>query len=470
MTVQKFHQQNPDELDIDPNLLSRFDKPGPRYTSYPTADRFVEAFDEAAYHQTLENRGRQRSLRPVSLYLHLPFCDSICYYCACNKIITRKRDRATEYVGYIAREMDLVVQSLGTRQTVEQLHWGGGTPTFHSLAEMTQIMGLIRRNFDLTPDGEFSIEIDPRTVNSETMACLAQLGFNRISMGVQDFDSRVQVAVNRVQSVEQTAFAVTEARQHGIRSISFDLIYGLPQQTTEGFSASLGHVLRMSPERIALYGYDHLPRVFKPQRRINEAQLPTPATRVALMVLAIQTLTNAGYVYIGMDHFAKPDDELTQAKLQGRLHRNFQGYSTRANTDLVGIGVSAISSVGATYSQNFRDLPAYYDSLDRGILPVMRGLALTPDDLARRTVIQALMCHFELCISAVEIACMIDFRRYFAAELADLEELARLGLVAIEGDYINVTARGRLLVRPICMVFDRYLRAAEQRARYSQVV
>ncbi len=470
MTVHKLNHPPSDDLVIDPALLSRFDKPGPRYTSYPTADRFVEAFDEPAYRQTLEQCGRERSRRPLSLYLHLPFCDSVCYYCACNKIVTRKHDRGTEYIGYIAREMEMVRQQLGSRPVVEQLHWGGGTPTFHSLDEMTRLMGIIRRNFDLTPDGEFSIEIDPRTVSRETMACLAQLGFNRISMGVQDFDHDVQMAVNRVQSVEQTELAVSEARQHGIRSVSFDLIYGLPLQSVEGFSATLGEVLRMEPDRIALYGYAHLPGVFKPQRRINEADLPTPATRVALMILAIHTLTDAGYVYIGMDHFAKPDDELAQAKVQGRLHRNFQGYSTRANTDLIGIGVSAISSVGASYSQNFRDLADYYDRIDRGILPVMRGLSLAPDDLARRTVIQALMCHFELCISSVEIACMIDFRNYFATELADLAEFADLGLVEVNGDWITVTPRGRLLVRPICMVFDRYLRAAQQRARYSQVV
>jgi oxygen-independent coproporphyrinogen-3 oxidase len=470
MTDIGFSPHGSDDLVIDPDLLSRFDKPGPRYTSYPTADRFVEAFDESAYRVALAKRELDGSTKPVSLYLHLPFCASICYYCACNKIITKKRDRAAEYVDYLGREMAMVAAQVGARQSVEQLHWGGGTPTYHNVGEMTEIMAATRQHFDLRPDGEYSIEIDPRTVNRETMQVLAGLGFNRISMGVQDFDRSVQQAVNRIQSVEQTELAVTEARQHGIRSVSFDLIYGLPRQNLAGFAATLSEVLRMSPDRIALYGYAHLPGVFKPQRRINEAELPTPATRVELMVLAINTLTTAGYVYIGMDHFAKPDDELARARLQGRLHRNFQGYSTRANCDLIGIGVSAIGSVGATYSQNFRELPDYYDRIDRGMLPVMRGIALSPDDLARRTVIQALMCHFALCISSVEIACMIDFRRYFATEMSDLEELARLGLVEIEADWIIVTPRGRLLVRPICMVFDRYLRAAQQRARYSQVV
>jgi len=459
-----------EDLVIDPELLSRFDKPGPRYTSYPTADRFVEAFDETAVRGALEKSRRERGGQPVSLYLHLPFCASICYYCACNKIITRKRGRATEYVGYLRREMAMLAQQAGQRLSVDQLHWGGGTPTFHSADEMVAIMAATREFFDLGPDGEYSIEIDPRSVKPETMQVLAGIGFNRISMGVQDFDHDVQQAVNRIQSVEQTELVVSEARRRGFKSVSFDLIYGLPRQNPAGFAQTLQHVLRMAPDRIALYGYAHLPGVFKPQRRIAVAQLPTASERVALMVLAISTLTAAGYTYIGMDHFAKPDDELARARLQGRLHRNFQGYSTRANCDLIGLGVSAISSIGATYSQNFRELPDYYDRVSRDMLPVMRGIALTADDLARRTVIQALMCHFEFCISSIEIACMLDFRRYFAAELTDLAEFERLGLVEIEADAIIVTARGRLLVRPICMVFDRYLRAAQQRARYSQVV
>ena len=457
-------------LVVDPDLLRRFDRPGPRYTSYPTADRLVEAFGPDQYRLSLENRVIGGFRRPLSLYVHLPFCDTICYYCGCNKIITKDHGRSAKYLRYLRKEVELVSGLLGKGERVTQLHWGGGTPTFLDQAELAELMQIIRDNFTLAPDGEYSIEVDPRSATAETVALLGSLGFNRISVGVQDFDAEVQRAVNRVQSEVQTRGVIEAARASGFVSVNLDLIYGLPRQNAERFARTLDKVLDISPDRIALYNYAHLPTVFKPQRRISEAELPGPEGRLELQTLGIRTLTEAGYVFIGMDHFAKPDDELALAQRRGHLHRNFQGYSTRAECDLIGLGISAIGGVGPAYIQNFRTLDEYYDALDNGVLPVMRGLALNPDDLVRRAVIQALMCHFALSFRAIEIAHLIDFRRYFATELRELQEYRELGLVEIEDDWITVTPRGRLMVRAICMVFDQYLRNAQQRARYSKVI
>jgi len=461
---------DPNELVIDPEVLRRFDRPGPRYTSYPTADRFVEAFDAAAYRRALEAHRASGRPRGLSLYVHLPFCSTICYYCACNKVITKDRGRAAKYVRYLGRELDLVAGSLGPDERVGQLHWGGGTPTFLAHDEMRTLMDMIRSRFPLAGDGEHSIEVDPRSAGPDTIALLGALGFNRLSVGVQDFDEDVQRAVNRRQSCEETAAVVEAARAHGFSSVNLDLIYGLPRQDPARMERTLAKVLRLAPDRIALYNYAHLPGTFKPQRRIAEGELPSAAGRIDLAVLAMRTLTEAGYRYIGMDHFALPGDELAQAQRLGHLHRNFQGYSTRAECDLVGLGISAIGSIGPAYSQNVKTLDEYYDRLDRHELPVMRGIELAADDLVRRAVIQALMCHFELAIESIEIAYLVDFERYFAAELADLRELEALGLVDIGGGWISVTPRGRLVVRGIAMVFDRYLRRAETRARYSKLV
>jgi oxygen-independent coproporphyrinogen-3 oxidase len=458
------------ELVVDPEVLRRFDRPGPRYTSYPTADRFVEAFDATAYQRALEARRTSGRARGLSLYVHLPFCSTICYYCACNKVITKDRGRAAKYVHYLGREIDLVGDLLGPDDRVGQLHWGGGTPTFLPDDDLRALMGMIRSRFPLADDGEYSIEVDPRSASPATIALLAEVGFNRLSVGVQDFDPDVQRAVNRRQSFEETAAAIEAARAHGFKSVNLDLIYGLPRQDPVRMGETLAKVLRLAPDRIALYNYAHLPGTFKPQRRIAESELPSATARIDLAMLAMQTLTEAGYRYIGMDHFALPDDELAQAQRRGHLHRNFQGYSTRAECDLVGLGISAIGTVGPTYCQNVKTLEEYYDRLDRRELPVMRGVELSADDLVRRAVIQALMCHFELAIESIEIAYLVDFERYFAAELADLRELESLGLVEIGGKWITVTPRGRLVVRGIAMVFDRYLRLAETRARYSKLV
>ena len=459
-----------DMLEIDPDLLRNFDRPGPRYTSYPTADRLVEAFGPDQYRLSLEKRVIGGFRRPLSLYVHLPFCDTICYYCGCNKIITKDHGRSAKYLRYLRKEVDLVSSLIGRGERVTQLHWGGGSPTFLDQAELVELMQIIRGHFSLAPDGEYSIEVDPRSANRETIALLGSLGFNRISVGVQDFDAEVQRAVNRVQSEDKTRAVIAAARANGFQSVNLDLIYGLPKQNAERFARTLEKVLEINPDRIALYNYAHLPTVFKPQRRINEAELPKPEGRIELLTMGIRTLTDAGYVYIGMDHFAKPEDELAVAQRHGHLHRNFQGYSTQAECDLIGFGISAIGSLGPAYIQNYRTLDEYYDSLDHGVLPVMRGLALNSDDLVRRAVIQALMCHFSLSFRAIEIAHLIDFRRYFATELRDLDEYRALSLVELEEEWITITPRGRLMVRAICMVFDQYLRNAEQRARYSKVI
>ncbi|NMG65682.1 oxygen-independent coproporphyrinogen III oxidase [Azoarcus indigens] len=457
-------------LIFDPQLIRRFDINGPRYTSYPTADRFVEAFDASALQDWLGKRAVGGMSRPLSLYFHIPFCNTICYYCACNKIITKDHARSSKYLKYLAKEIEMQAARLGGTKQVTQLHLGGGTPTFLSHEEMQQLLDSVRAHFNLVPNGEYSIEVDPRKVGYDTIAFLSDLGFNRMSVGVQDFAEDVQEAVNRIQSFEETKLVIDAARTTGFRSISLDLIYGLPKQNVISFNRTIEQVLELAPDRISLYSYAHLPGLFKPQRRIIPIQLPSADSKLQILQLAIRRLTEAGYVYIGMDHFAKPDDELTVAQRQGRLHRNFQGYSTQAECDLLAFGVSAIGKIGPVYSQNVKTLDEYYDALDQDELPVLRGIELTADDLLRRSIIQALMCHFELSIQSIEIAHLIDFRSYFAEELADLAEMEAAGLVKMDGDWISVMPAGRLLVRGIAMIFDRYLRADRERARYSRVI
>lgn len=457
-------------LVFDPQIIRRFDVNGPRYTSYPTADRFVEAFDAEAAKLWLGKRNIGGISRPLSLYFHIPFCNTICYYCACNKIITKDHGRSAKYLKYIAREVALQSEYLDGEHEVVQLHWGGGTPTFLSHDEMRQLMEVTRRHFRLVEGGEFSIEVDPRKVDDATVSLLGELGFNRMSVGVQDFDENVQRAINRIQSEAETGSVIRAARASGFKSISVDLIYGLPKQTVMGFNRTLERVIAMDPDRLSIYNYAHLPSLFKPQRRIAEADMPSADTRLQILALAIKKLTDAGYVYIGMDHFAKPDDELAVAQRQGRLHRNFQGYSTYADCDMLSFGISSISKVGPTYSQNVKTLDEYYDRLDAQILPVFRGIELNADDILRRAIIQALMCHFELSIESIESAHLIDFKRYFAAELEDLREMQAAGLVKVDDEWITVLPPGRMLVRAISMAFDRYLRADRQRTRYSKVI
>ena len=461
-----------DNFVFDPNIIRRFDVNGPRYTSYPTADRFVEAFDSDAAKLWLGKRNIGGISRPLSLYFHIPFCNTICYYCACNKIITKDHGRSAKYLKYLGKELALQSASLegdGPHEAI-QLHWGGGTPTFLSHDEMRQLMAETRKHFKLLEGGEYSIEVDPRKVDTETVALLGELGFNRMSVGVQDFDERVQVAVNRIQTEEETANVITAARANGFKSISVDLIYGLPFQTVMGFNRTLERVLAMDPDRLSIYNYAHMPTLFKPQRRIADNDLPAPDTKLQILQLAIKKLTEAGYVFIGMDHFAKPDDEMAVAQRQGRLHRNFQGYSTHADCDMLSFGISSISKVGPTYNQNVKTLDEYYDRLDAHILPVFRGIELNADDILRRSIIQALMCHFELSIESIESAHLIDFHKYFAEELADMKEMEAAGLLKVDREWITVLPPGRMLVRVITMLFDRYLRADRERKRYSKVI
>lgn len=456
---------------VSPELLRRFDVPGPRYTSYPTADRFVEAFRDREYVLALTQRrlGGATAL-PLSIYVHIPFCESLCYYCACNKIITKHHERAELYLDYLGKEVDLHVAQLGAGQPVSQLHLGGGTPTFLSDDGLRRLMAMLQRSFALTPGGEYSIEIDPRTVDAGRLALLAELGFNRLSFGVQDFDPKVQKAVHRIQPAEQVFALVETARTLGFESVNVDLIYGLPRQTPESFDKTLALVEQLRPDRIALYAYAHLPDRFKPQRRIHAEELPGAEAKLSMLSRSLDALMGAGYVYVGMDHFALPTDALAVAKRQGRLHRNFQGYSTQPDCDLIGLGVSGIGRIGATYSQNAKTLEEYYDFLDRGRLPVVRGLALSRDDLIRRAVIMALMCQGELLFEPVEQAWLIDFRKYFAVELEHLEGLAAHGLVVLGPEGIQVTAMGWFFVRGIAMEFDRYLQADRNRARFSRII
>jgi len=457
---------------ISEDLIRQYDVSGPRYTSFPTADRFVEAFTAEDYVMALEQRrgGAAALALPLSLYIHIPFCESLCYYCACNKIITKHHDRAIAYLRYLEIEVNLHTQHLGRGQVVSQLHLGGGSPTFLSDDELRALMAMLRRNFSFAPGGEYSIEIDPRTIDVARLDVLAELGFNRLSFGVQDFDPVVQKAVHRVQPAEQVFALVAAARARGFESVNVDLIYGLPSQTPESFDRTLAQINELKPDRIALYAYAHLPERFKPQRRISSTDIPSAAAKVAMLARSMAAFMGAKYVYIGMDHFALPNDSLAVAKRQGRLHRNFQGYSTQPDCDMIGFGVSSIGRVGATYSQNAKTLEEYYDYLDQGQFPVVRGLALSRDDLVRRAVIMALMCQGQLSFESIELAYLIDFRLYFAKELEILKAQVEQGLVQLDATGIQVTAKGWFFVRAVAMVFDRYLQADRTRAKFSKIL
>ncbi|MDZ7812805.1 MAG: oxygen-independent coproporphyrinogen III oxidase [Ideonella sp.] len=455
------------------NLLRRFDVPGPRYTSYPTADRFVEAFGEAEYLQALQQRAQGATVggrKPLSVYVHIPFCESVCYYCACNKVITKHHERGAEYIDVLEAEIALHRRALEEHPSVTQLHFGGGSPTYLSDDELRRVMASLGAAFKLVPGAEVSIEVDPRTANTERLGALKAMGFNRISFGVQDLDPLVQKAVHRVQSVESIQALMLDARALGFESINVDLIYGLPQQTPEGFARTISQIGEMRPDRVALYAYAHLPARFKPQRRIHAEQLPAPENRVAMLQGAISGFLAQSYVYIGMDHFALPNDSLANAKRQGRLHRNFQGYSTHADCDLIGLGVSSIGRMGATYSQNAKTLPEYYDAVRQGRFPVVRGLALTRDDQLRRAVIMALMCQGRLEYESLELAHLLKVSEYFQAELDRLTPFIEMGLVSMEPGAIQVTAQGWFFVRAIAMIFDKHLQADRVREKFSRII
>ena len=457
--------------EFDRELIASLPTSGPRYTSYPTADRFHAGFAAGDYIEVLAKRhSSETKNKALSLYIHIPFCDTICYYCGCNKIITKDKTRADEYLNYLEREMDLLAPHLNGKQPLAQLHFGGGTPTFLSDGQLDRVFAMIHRHFNLLPDGEYSIEIDPRKVSRETVLHLGRLGFNRMSVGIQDFDPKVQQAVNRIQTVEETRTVIEAAREAGFKSVSVDLIYGLPHQSLESIKPTIDTVLGLDPDRLALYHYAHLPHIFKPQRRIDTAAVPNSEEKLDILQYAVQRLTEAGYVFIGMDHFAKPDDELSVALREGFLQRNFQGYSTYADCDLIAIGVSAIGKIGNTYEQNERNITDYYAAIDQGRLPIMRGYQLNKDDILRRNIIQDLMCRFALEYTDYDKTLDIPFDRYFAAELADLRQLAQLGLVKLSPDNLTVTPKGRFLIRNIAMIFDYHLRHKETKAKYSQTV
>jgi oxygen-independent coproporphyrinogen-3 oxidase len=453
------HSTAAPSVEFDPELITRLNQMGPRYTSYPTADRFQARFGAADYRAAAEHCGGGTAARPLSLYVHIPFCESLCYYCACNKLITTDHSKAVTYLDYLKREIAMQGRLFAGKNVVSQLHFGGGTPTYLSDAQMDDLLASLRQWFDFAPDseGEYSIEVDPRTVSAERVAVLRRQGFNRLSLGVQDFDPEVQKAVNRIQPEAMTTDLIKAARVAGFRSVSIDLIYGLPKQSAATIATTLEKVIAADPDRIAIYNYAHMPNLFKSQRLIVDADLPTPEAKLAMLGLCIARLCAAGYVYIGMDHFAKPDDDLALAQRQGGLQRNFQGYSTHAEADMVALGVSAISAVNGTYSQNEKSLTAYYAGMDKQELPIARGIALGADDLLRRSLIGQLMCDFALSYSTLTLPAGATFADYFAPELVRLGELERDGLLLIGREGLVVTPKGRLLIRNVCMVFDRYL-------------
>ncbi len=456
---------------FDLALIKKYDKAGPRYTSYPTAPMFHEGIGPKDYAETLRRVAAQDA--PLSLYIHIPFCNTVCYYCGCNKIVTKQYERAVPYLERLLKEIDLVADTLGDcTRPVTQLHFGGGTPTFMSNDQLRTIMDHLRRRFHFVPkdQGEFSIEIDPRECDADTVRVLEEIGLNRMSMGVQDFDPIVQKAVNRIQSKEETLRVLHEARAHGFESINIDLMYGLPHQSVETFDRTLDTIIEFSPDRIALFNYAHLPHMFMPQRRIDEAALPSPQEKLNILEHSINKLLDAGYVFIGMDHFAKPDDELTIAQREGKLYRNFQGYSTQADCDLIGLGITSIGYVGGGFFQNHKDMEAYTDAVDRGVFPVFRGYRLSDEDHLRRQVIMRLMCDFRLDYPAFEEQFGIDFREHFADALAQLAEMEADGLVELREDGLTVLPAGRLLIRNIAMAFDEYLQKKKEGTSFSKVI
>ena len=458
---------------FDAELLRRYDRPGPRYTSYPTAPQFHSGFGEAQFRQAAQLSNDDPIPRRLSLYVHVPFCFSPCFYCGCNRIITRDHSRADAYLSRLVREASLLGPLFDRDRDVMQVHLGGGTPNFLTPGQIGELLETLSRHFHFSqsPGRDFSIEIDPRYINKGDIEALAFMGFNRASLGVQDFDPAVQEAVNRIQSVEETQAVIDACRKNGFRSVNVDLIYGLPRQTREGFGKTLDTMVAARPDRLAVYGYAHMPQLFRPQQRINEAELPSAEDKLGLLQLAIEKLSAAGYQYIGMDHFALPGDDLATAQEQGHLHRNFMGYTTHADCDLVGLGVSSISHVGDSYSQNPRDLPSWETAIDAGRLPAWRGMSLDADDVLRADLIQQLMCHGEVDFAALEQRHGIEFEDYFRDDLARLQPLEADGLVERRLRGLTVTSRGRLLLRIIAACFDRYLQQPQSEpARFSKAI
>ena len=455
------------QWDID--LIKRHDKSGPRYTSYPTALQFKPDFTIEQYERARTDSHKQDE--GLSLYVHIPFCAHVCYYCACNKVITKRRERSKPYLDALFREIELRAQGYDDQRYVDQLHFGGGTPTFLSHKEMSSLMDKLAAHFRLskTEDRDFSIEIDPRELQADTLAHLKSIGFNRVSLGVQDVDPAVQKAVNRIQPLSMTAHTLDQARALDFKSINIDLIYGLPLQNRSGFRETLQHIIELSPDRISVFNYAHLPERFMPQRRIQTEDLPSPGTKLSMLQDSIQMLTAAGYVYIGMDHFAKPTDSLAKAQHAGKLHRNFQGYTTHPDCDLVALGVSSISQVGHSYLQNSADIEVYQAQLGQDILPITKGLTLTGEDELRQAIIKQLICHFTLDFAKIEKDFDIKVTAHFESELLALKKFEEDGLLSVSDQGIQVHDKGILLIRSICMVFDAYLNQT-QTLRFSKII
>ncbi|ADO50617.1 oxygen-independent coproporphyrinogen III oxidase [[Enterobacter] lignolyticus] len=452
-------------IDWDLALIQKYNYSGPRYTSYPTALEFSPDFGDAAF-QLAVSRYPERSL---SLYVHIPFCHKLCYFCGCNKIVTRQQHKADRYLDVLEQEI-LHRAPLFNGRHVSQLHWGGGTPTYLNKAQISRLMRLLRENFHFRDDAEISIEVDPREIELDVLDCLRQEGFNRLSMGVQDFNKEVQRLVNREQDEDFIFALLNHAREIGFTSTNIDLIYGLPKQTPESFAFTLSRVAELNPDRLSVFNYAHLPTLFAAQRKIKDADLPSAQQKLDILQETIASLTHAGYQFIGMDHFARPDDELAVAQRQGVLHRNFQGYTTQGDTDLLGLGVSAISMIGDSYAQNQKELKLYYQQVEDTGNALWRGIALTRDDCIRRDVIKALICNFRLNVTAVEAQWGLTFADYFAEDLKLLAPLAKDGLVDVDEKGIQVTAKGRLLIRNICMCFDAYLRQKARMQQFSRVI
>ena len=473
MTKSMIKNPTMDETAIfNRELVEKYDFSGPRYTSYPTAVQFTENFKLPDYKCCVDDTNSELIPKPLSLYFHLPFCDTVCYYCACNKIITKNKQHATPYLENLHKEIRYQGAMFDDDRIVEQLHWGGGTPTFISHQQIYDLMGVTRENFNLCDDGteEYSIEIDPREIEEDTIAVLRRVGFNRISFGVQDFNPEVQKAVNRIQSYEETKDVIKTARENNFHTISIDLIYGLPLQTESSFSETLEKVIALSPERISVYNYAHLPHLFKTQTKIREEDIPSADEKLRILQQAIRLLTAAGYVYIGMDHFSKADDELAVAQRNGSLYRNFQGYSTHASCDVVGMGITSISKIGDCYSQNVKTLDEYDEIISRGDIPVFRGYMLDFDDLLRREIIAKLICHFRLDISQIEDMYVNDFNRYFFNEMKEIKSMERDGLLTLDNEKIEVSQMGRYFIRNICSVFDKYFNRDAQITQFSKMV
>ncbi|KYQ98747.1 coproporphyrinogen III oxidase [Serratia plymuthica] len=446
-------------------LIQKYNYSGPRYTSYPTALEFNQGYDEAAF----QSAAARYPERPLSLYVHIPFCHKLCYFCGCNKLVTRQTHKADEYLAVLAREIAERAPLFAGRK-VGQMHWGGGTPTYLSKSQISRLTAMLRQHFDFLPDAEMSIEVDPREIELDVLDHLRSEGFNRLSMGVQDFNKEVQRLVNREQDEEFIFALIARAKALGFNSTNIDLIYGLPKQTPESFAFTLERVAELSPDRLSVFNYAHLPSLFAAQRKIKDADLPSAQQKLDILQQTIASLTESGYQFIGMDHFARPDDELAVAQREGKLHRNFQGYTTQGDSDLLGLGVSAISMLGDSYAQNQKELKTYYSSVETQGNALWRGLTMTEDDCLRREVIKTLICNFQLGYRAIEQQFAIDFAAYFAEDLQLLAPFERDGLVERDERGIRVTPRGRLLIRNICMCFDLYLRQQARTQQFSRVI